>query len=221
MRHHLTRLVVATVALAISSPATAIAAAKATESPAEPTPAAVAVAALTSESVPVAAEAIPADFASVMGYRPEVRDDRLVDPDGDCSSPVPLPAEFSLACAEHDLGYDLLRYAELTGDQVGGWARHAIDDRLDERMRAACAQRSSGAGRAVCATAATTATAGVELNSIRQLQQVPEESVGSLSVSALAGAAGVGAVAALLLRARARRRAGRGLRLGAELGVSA
>lgn len=222
MRHHPTRLVVATAALAITAPATAVAASTASGNRSEPTPSAVAVTALTTESAPVAADTIPADFRSVMGYRPVIRGGRLVDAAGGCSSPVPMPAEFSLACAEHDLGYDLLRYAALTGDEVGGWARQAIDDRLDERMRAACAERPPGADRAVCTAAASIASAGVGLNSVRQLQQEPEETVGSLLVSGLAGAAAVCAAAALLVRARGRRRAGRGPGpLGAGRGVPA
>lgn len=224
MRHQLTRIVVATVVLGISAPATAIAASTATGRAAEPSASAVAVKALLNEPALVAARAVPADFAAVMGYRPERRDGRLVDPDGGCSTPIPLPAEFSLPCAEHDLGYDLLRYAQQTGEQVGGWARNAVDERLSERMLAACAARSGAADRAVCTAAATTATAGIELNSMRQLQQVPEETVGSLLVSALAAAAAVGALSTVVLRARARRRTGRRSRLrrpGAGRGVPA
>lgn len=205
MAHHSTRILLAAAALAITAPATAVAATHATEGPAELSPPAAAVSALTNEPASVAAAAIPADFVSVMGYQPEVRDGRLIDPDGGCSSPFSLPAAFAAACAEHDLGYDLLRYAELTDAPVGDWARQAVDGRLEERMRATCAQRPSGPDRSVCAAAATIATAGIELNSMRQLQQVPEETVGSLLVTALAGAAAVAGLVAVLSCARRRR----------------
>lgn len=222
MRHHLTRLLLATGVLAVTAPLLALAASAASGSTPERTPAAVAVTALLNEPAPVAARAVPAGFESVMGYRPQIRGGRLVDPDGGCSGPIPLPAEFSLACAEHDLGYDLLRYADLTDEQVGGWARSGIDERLDERMRAACTRRLAGADQAVCTAAAQTATAGVELNSVRQFQLGPEESAGSLAVTGVAGAAGTGAVGAVLLAVRGRVRGGRTPRfLASRQGVSA
>jgi uncharacterized membrane protein len=169
--------------------------------PSAATPAAVAVTAVTTRTADTAA-AIPADFESVMGYRPRVRHGLLVDPDGTCSSPVPLPEGFTPACAEHDLGYDLLRYADLTGDPLAAWARTAVDQRLDHRMRAACADLGPGVGRAVCSAAAHLVTLSVEVNSVRQLRGVPEETLASWAVTALA----TGAAAMMSLRLVAMRR---------------
>lgn len=149
-------------------------------------PAALAVTASTTQAADVAAAAIPADFEPVMGYRPQVRHGLLVDPEGTCSSPVPLPEDFTPACAEHDLGYDLLRFADLTGHRLGAWARTAIDDRLALRLRAVCAGLDPGPRRALCSTAAHVATMTVRVNSVRQLEGVPEETPGSWAVSGLA-----------------------------------
>jgi len=174
--------------------------------PSASSPAAVAVLAVTTRAAGAAAAAVPADFRSVMGYRPRVRDGLLVDPRGGCSSPVPMPAAFTPACAEHDLGYDLLRYADLTGEPLGGWARTAIDRRLVQRMRSACALSTPGLRRALCSSAAYVATVVVGVNSVRQLRGVPEETAGSWAVT---GAA-VGAVAAAAAGSLARRRRDRG-----------
>jgi hypothetical protein len=151
-------------------------------------PAAIAVTAVTTQAADSAAAAIPSDFERVMGYRPHVRHGLFVDPGGSCSSPVPLPEGFEPACAEHDLGYDLLRYAALTGHPLETWARTAVDDRLAQRMRAVCAQRDSAWDRALCSTAAHVAATTVEINSLRQLRGVPEETLASwtLTVTTLA-----------------------------------
>jgi hypothetical protein len=163
-----------------------------------------AVAAVTTRAAAIAAAAVPADFESVMGYRPQVRDGLLVDPEGTCSSPIPLPEGFTPACAEHDLGYDLLRYAALTGDPLDAWARTAVDDRLSQRMRAVCAALHSASERAVCSTAAFVTASTVEVNSVRQFRGVPEESPASLAVTAVALAAAVVACAGLVARRRRR-----------------
>lgn len=175
-------------------------------------PAAHAVAAVTTQTAGIAAAAVPDDFASVMGYQPQVRDGLLVDPAGTCSSPIPLPERFTPACAEHDLGYDLLRYAALTGHPLDAWARTAVDDRLLQRMRAVCAELHPGLKRVVCSTAAQVSAATVEINSVRQFRGVPEESLGSWTVTGLAVGAVVVASVRLML-GRRRRRTRRGYRL--------
>jgi hypothetical protein len=167
-----------------------------------------AVAAVTTQPVAVAAATIPADFESVMGYQPRVRHGVLVDPDGSCSSPVPLPRGFALACAEHDLGYDLLRYADLSGAALGPWARTAVDDRMVQRMRAACADLDPGISRALCSVADDVAGLVVEINSLRQLRGVPEETVGSWVVTGLSA----GVLAALFALLAAALTGGRGRR---------
>jgi hypothetical protein len=171
-------------------------------------PAALAVRAVTTQTAgTAAAAAVPADFEAVMGYRPQVRDGLLVDPEGSCSSPIPLPAGFTPACAEHDLGYDLLRYAALTGHPLDPWARTAVDDRLSQRMRAVCAATHPWLRRAVCSAAAHVTATTVEVNSVRQFRGVPEESPGSWAVTGLA--AGAMVVAAVGLVETRRRRRGR------------
>ena len=130
----------------------------------EDTVAARAVTALTAEDRSV--QAVPHDFAAVIGYRPAVVDGMLVAPDGACSSPIPLPAEFDTACKAHDFGYDLLRYAHLGGGDLGPWARTEIDAQLDRRLHDACDARIRD--RAQCFVMADTAATAVGWNSRRQ-----------------------------------------------------
>ncbi|MGW4740518.1 hypothetical protein [Nocardia xishanensis] len=134
--------------------------------------AATAIAALTSGETASAA-ALPDDFATVLGYRPVPVRGLLANPSGDCSSPVPLPAEFETACKAHDLGYDLLRYADRRGEPLGPWARQAVDAALDRRMRAACDARTEPWGRARCYAMADIADTVVDLNSRRQHYGAP------------------------------------------------
>jgi hypothetical protein len=194
MTRTLTRILGVVGVLALTVPATTAAIANTVTAPpqtgsptadARSSVAGAAVAAITTQPVAVAAAAIPADFESVMGYRPLVRHGVLVDPDGSCSSPVPLPRGFALACAEHDLGYDLLRYADLSGAALGPWARTAVDDRMVQRMRTACADLDPGIQRALCSVADDVAGLVVEINSVRQLRGVPEETAGSWLVTGL------------------------------------
>ncbi|MFD4366469.1 phospholipase A2 [Rhodococcus sp. NPDC058521] len=111
---------------------------------------------------------VPADFDSVMGYRPTVLDGRLVNPSGDCSSPVPLPAEFENACKAHDLGYDLLRYATANNEELGPWARKDLDAQLADDMHGACESREVGMDRTSCHVMADVASVAVTGNSWRQ-----------------------------------------------------
>ncbi|MGW1741548.1 hypothetical protein ACWCPQ_22400 [Nocardia sp. NPDC001965] len=156
-------------AVALAAPAADAADAAAGPAP-RPGPAATAVRALT--ALEPGAE-IPADFRSIAGYTPELLDGMLVAPHGSCSSPVPLPAEFDSACKAHDLGYDLLRYADRAGAPLGPWARQDLDHALAERMRTACARRPDLVPRARCAAMAEVAAVAVDLNSMRQDYGVP------------------------------------------------
>ncbi|AHH17013.1 hypothetical protein NONO_c22150 [Nocardia nova SH22a] len=117
---------------------------------------------------------LPADFAAGAGYRPVVENGIMLDPVGDCSSPIQLPGEFTEACKAHDLGYDILRYAEQRGQPLHPWARQAIDATLQRRMHAACDVRPDTAARARCDVLATVATTGVDLNSRRQNYATPD-----------------------------------------------
>ncbi|WUK39771.1 hypothetical protein OG935_00730 [Nocardia cyriacigeorgica] len=174
--------------------------------------AAAAVTDLTSGG-PGSPAAVPADFADVMGYRPALVDGLLVAPHGDCSSPVPLPGEFDTACKAHDLGYDLLRYADRQGAPLGPWARQAIDRTLGQRMGLACDTRGEALARGRCQVMAAVADTFVDLNSRRQGYGVPvtESFLGAAAADTpaqpwLFGAAAIGATAAtgavVLTRAR-------------------
>ncbi|MBF6173649.1 hypothetical protein [Nocardia blacklockiae] len=116
---------------------------------------------------------IPADFQARQGYRPVVADGLLIDPSGGCSSPIPLPPDFENACKAHDLGYDLLRYADRDHQPLGPWARQAVDAALEQRMYAACGTHSEPLDRTRCEVLASVATTAVDLNSRRQNYATP------------------------------------------------
>ncbi len=117
---------------------------------------------------------LPADFAAGAGYRPVVENHLLVDPSGACSSPIQLPAEFTSACRAHDLGYDVLRYAERRHQPLGAWGRQAIDAVFQQRIHSACESRADSVSETGCELMATVATTGVDLNSRRQNYATPE-----------------------------------------------
>ncbi|NDL55959.1 hypothetical protein F7O44_02620 [Phytoactinopolyspora sp. XMNu-373] len=143
----------------------------------EDTAAAAAVVAITGlDDGPGVAEAIPEDFADVMGYRPRTvvtpaGSMRVIQPHGDCSSPAgPTAYDFSFACKAHDYGYDLLRYATAKGAELGPWARVAIDDQFGSDLRDHCDAIGGGAG---CRTTAGIGESAVKANSWRQGQGNP------------------------------------------------
>ena len=124
-----------------------------------------AIAALTSDA-PNAASLLPADFQAVMGYRPTVvRWSGRAEPtrsDGGCSSPFGgTRYHFTGDCKRHDLGYDLLRYANDKGQPLGPWARKAIDAHFARQTHDHC----HGLG---CTIAADVYTGVVGFNSWRQ-----------------------------------------------------
>ncbi len=141
--------------------------AAAASAPVESTQVSAAVAELTAGD-PGALGTIPPDFVASFGYRPSAVDGLVVNPRGDCSSPVTLPTEFDTACKAHDLGYDLLRYADQRGEPLGPWARQALDATLDRQMHQACATRVDPFSRARCDAMASIANTAVDLNSRRQ-----------------------------------------------------
>ncbi|HLS44227.1 MAG TPA: hypothetical protein VK045_02220 [Ornithinicoccus sp.] len=161
-----------------------------------------AVRTLVSADGAAALDRVPDGFASVMGYAPVLEDGHLVRPDGGCSSPVSLPAGFEAACRQHDYGYDLLRYAERTGSPLGRWARGQIDDLLATRLVDSCvgsadSGQTPGGGHSLtdeaCLASAQLAVGGVELNSLRQGDGVPEESArtGAALASSVLGLVGL------------------------------
>ncbi|MGV9747764.1 hypothetical protein ACWDTG_23085 [Rhodococcus zopfii] len=142
---------------------------------AEHAAAAATVVALGSGDTDTADAAFPPDFGAMMYYNPirelGVAGERLSDPDGSCSSPVPLPAVFEPACRTHDLGYDLLRFARDSGGELGPDARRALDRNLTRDLRTACAtDRDAAPG---CAVAAEVASVAVRVNSWRQQYRAP------------------------------------------------
>ena len=162
--------------------------------------AAQAVAAVTS---PVAAPNVPRDFAAFSGYEPVVVAGYLANPNGACSSPVPLPDEFDSACKAHDLGYDLLRYAQFHGTELGPWARQSLDGQLDQRMHDACDTREAPVSRTYCFAMADIATTAVNGNSWRQNYLTPvRESGFGYAVVGVVGVVGVTALGLTLHRSR-------------------
>lgn len=151
--------------------------------------AAEAVAALLSARAQEAAAALPDDFAEDAGYRPRVESSMLVDPDGGCSSPAPLPTRFGTACKAHDLGYDLLRYASDRNRPLAPWARRGLDAQLTARLHASCR------GETACDAAATVAARAVDANSWRQDYSVPADEAPALY--ALGGSGSASAVMAV------------------------
>ncbi|MBS9371474.1 hypothetical protein [Rhodococcus sp. B50] len=139
------------------------------------TAAAATITALVADDAAGALSSLPDDFARVMGYAPTVekRPDgtiALADPEGDCSTPIPLPAAFESACRVHDLGYDLLRYARLTGGEPGTDARLALDALFARHLDTACRVEP---GIAACTHIAGISSAAVEFNSWRQGHRTP------------------------------------------------
>lgn len=116
--------------------------------------------------------AVPADFGSVMGYRPVVIDingiPALGKPTGACSSPVHLAFDMEPTCKGHDLGYDLLRYAAAIGAPLGEWARPLIDDWWYAQMHQRCELRHSGPVGLACHSQVLAIEAVVSTNSWRE-----------------------------------------------------
>lgn len=174
----------------------------ASTAPAETT---VAVHALTTMTAETALTYIPAAFSDHRGYVPTVRDGVLLDPGGDCSSPVPLPDEFDIACMQHDLGYDMLRFGAETGHRAAPQARVELDTQLGESMHRACADRTSVHSRLVCNAAADIAVSAVRVNSWRQQYDAPRPEPTLPFVLAVVGGIGVGGAALARALSPARR----------------
>ncbi|MEO9327378.1 hypothetical protein [Gordonia aurantiaca] len=119
------------------------------------------VRALTGSHPQHALEILPAGFAEVMGYRPALANGVPINPDGDCSSPIPLPDRFTSLCRTHDFGYDLLRAADASGHPLDAWARLALDRMLIDRMHETCTDP-------LCHAAAQAARIGLAWNTWRQ-----------------------------------------------------
>lgn len=115
---------------------------------------------------------VPADFEDLLGYRPAVESGTLSRPDGTCSTPFGLgPPSFESACRTHDLGYDLLRYAEAKDGRLGAWARFELDRRLYQDLVRRC--RTAG-----CRATAAVYFVSLTGNSVRQGFRAPEREPG-------------------------------------------
>ncbi len=132
---------------------------------------------------------LPKDFRKVSGREPvhmKAPDGtvRAVHPDGGCSSPWGATRwDYSVGCKAHDLGYDLLRYAELKGQPLAPELRERLDDRLSQDMHAQCRYNPRGSAGA-CEVVADIYTAGLVVNSWHQRWGPPRnEPVGPWSVA--------------------------------------
>jgi hypothetical protein len=89
---------------------------------------------------------LPSDFTVVTGVRVGTQPAldgtvRAVHVGGGCSAPWGDDStrwDFGTPCRSHDLGYDLLRYAEKKGSPLEPDLREALDERLSEDMYATC-----------------------------------------------------------------------------------
>jgi hypothetical protein len=109
---------------------------------------------------------------------------RAVHPGGDCSSPWGATRwDYSVGCKAHDLGYDLLRYAERKGQPLAPDLRERLDDRLSQDMHAQCRHNPKGSAGA-CEVVASIYTVGLVVNSWHQRWGPPRnEPVGPWSVA--------------------------------------
>lgn len=145
--------------------------------------------------------ALPADFTQVSGREPVHMTapdgtTRAVHPDGGCSSPWGATQwDYSVGCKAHDLGYDLLRYAEAKGQPLSPELRERLDERLSLDMHAQCRYNPLGSP-GTCDVVASIYTAGLVVNSWHQRWGPPRnEPVGVWSIAMI--------VIMLLIMARA------------------
>jgi hypothetical protein len=149
-----------------------------------------------------AAGSLPRDFTEVTGHTSATvaapdGTTRAVHVAGGCSSPWGddnTRWDFSVSCRAHDLGYDLLRYADAKGQPLGPDLRERLDDRLSADMHAMCDINPRGTPR-ICHAVAGLYSVGLVVNSWHQRWGPPRsEPVGLWLVGLV--------VIALLLAAR-------------------
>jgi hypothetical protein len=118
---------------------------------------------------------MPADFTQVTGVVPgqlAAQDGtvRAVHVDGGCSAPWGddnTKWDYSVFCKAHDLGYDLLRYADKKGQPLPPAMREALDSRLTADMHAMCGINPMNS-RQTCQLVASLYSAGLAVNSWHQ-----------------------------------------------------
>lgn len=159
---------------------------------------------LAPDRSPDALALLPTDFTEVTGVIPATAAApdgtvRAIHPGGGCSTPWGIDNTrwgFGTACKAHDLGYDLLRYADHKGQPLAPAVRVALDERLSADMHARCTTAPAGQqGR--CHATASVYSAGLIVNSWHQRWGPP---VGEPIVPMLAGVAVIGLLLAFRLR---------------------
>ncbi|TWP53292.1 hypothetical protein FKR81_04795 [Lentzea tibetensis] len=116
---------------------------------------------------------LPHDFAEEQNRTPRTvtapdGTQRAVDDGGGCSGPAgDTEWDFSVACRAHDLGYDLLRYAEHKGRPLPHDARKELDDRLAADLHRQCEINPRDA-KTTCHAVAEVYAQGLKFNSWRQ-----------------------------------------------------
>ncbi|WP_197321692.1 phospholipase A2 [Saccharomonospora sp. NB11] len=155
-----------------------------------------------------AVELLPADFEAVT--KVQVGTQRALDGTvravhvgGGCSAPWGDDStrwNFGTPCRSHDLGYDLLRYAEKKGSPLSAEVREALDERLTKDMYTTCEVNPRGTLE-LCRTVAGVYSAGLVVNSWHQRWGPP---VGKPLLPLLSGVAVIGLLLWHRLRDRAR-----------------
>jgi hypothetical protein len=153
---------------------------------------------------PTALSLLPADFTQVTGVVPgalPARDGtvRAVHGDGGCSTPWGddnTKWDYSVPCKAHDLGYDLLRYADKIGQPLAPEVRASLDARLSADMHNACRVNPMDSPR-TCQVVASMYSAGLVVNSWHQRWGPP---VGDPIGPMLAGVAVIGCLLVFRLR---------------------
>lgn len=127
------------------------------------------------------AASFPTNFDAVMGYTPIVISGPdgtpiLAKPTGDCSSFTgQTDYDFSAVCMEHDLAYDVIRYAHHIGAPLEASARRAADDMFGRELHGRCDQlRVEGLDAVTCHMYAEGFVDAVRINSWRQGYRSPE-----------------------------------------------
>nr|WP_225954711.1 phospholipase A2 [Kibdelosporangium phytohabitans] len=118
---------------------------------------------------------LPADFTAVEKVVPgrlRAPDGtmRAVHVDGGCSTPMGdenTRWDYSVGCKAHDLGYDLLRYAEKKGHPLPADLRRRLDDQLSRDMHKQCELNPKDSA-GTCQIVADVYTAGLVVNSWHQ-----------------------------------------------------
>lgn len=175
------RRLVGVVAVVVAALAFGIVASRPAAPPTEVPPGDVAAAARTIEALvhpgpgvdPL--EYLPRDFTAVEkvtpGHLPAPDGTvRAAHMDGGCSTPFGddnTKWDYSVGCKAHDLGYDLLRYADRKGHPLPADLRRELDNQLSRDMHHQCVLNPQGSA-GTCEVVASLYTVGLVVNSWHQ-----------------------------------------------------